>query len=176
MKRYSAQIILLNLFLVLAYFLWTVRSKEDLLKTGKLVLLELAPVDPRSLMQGDYMLLDYRIAQNQQVDTLDSTGFMPDTRFVDSLPPRGFCVVTLAENGVAQRVRMQKGREPLGSDEYLIPYTKDRSNIRLGSDSYFFQEGKADLYAEAKYGALRVDRKGNTLLTGLYDEGLREIR
>lgn len=161
MKRYSRQIILLNLLLVLAYFLGTVRSKEDLLKTGSLVLLELAPVDPRSLMQGDYMRLDYRIAQD---------------RHVDSLAPRGFCVVRLGADGVAESVRMQEGREPLGSDEYLIPYTKDRSSVRLGATSFFFQEGKADLYAGAKYGALRIDRKGNTLLTGLYDEGLREIR
>ncbi|MFX7329222.1 GDYXXLXY domain-containing protein, partial [Acinetobacter baumannii] len=34
-------------------------QKEMLLKEGQLVLLPLAPVDPRSLMQGDYMALRY---------------------------------------------------------------------------------------------------------------------
>lgn len=161
MKRHSTQIILLNLLLLAAYLLWSVRSKEQLWDMGTLVLLELAPVDPRSLMQGDYMRLDYGIAQDENTD---------------SLHPRGFCVVRLAGNGVAARVRMQKGREPLGSDEFLIPYTKDGGRIRLAATSFFFQEGKADVYASAKYGALRVDRKGNTLLTGLYDEGMKEIR
>ncbi len=152
---------MLNLLFVLAYFLWSVRSKEVLLKDGKQVFLELAPVDPRSLMQGDFMRLDYGIAQD-----LD----------LDKIPTRGFCVVRLDGKGIAQRVRMQKGREPLGADEYLIPYIKGRSNVQLGASSFFFQEGKAAVYDSAKYGALRVDRKGNTLLTGLFDGDLKEIR
>ncbi len=141
--------------------MWSVASKEELLKSGKQVFLELAPVDPRSLMQGDYMRLDYGIAQDQDLDTI---------------PTRGFCVVRLDGRGIAQKVRMQKGREPLGADEYLIPYIKGRSNLQLGANSFFFQEGKAPVYDSAKYGALRVDRKGNTLLTGLYDGNLKEIR
>src|SRR5690606_39326084 len=36
--------------------------KQRVLATGQTVLLELAPVDPRSLMQGDYMQLSYAIA------------------------------------------------------------------------------------------------------------------
>ncbi len=161
MKKASAYLILLNLLFVSVYFLWAVRSKEELLKTGRQVFLELAPVDPRSLMQGDYMRLDYRIAQDQNLDSIST---------------RGFCVVRLDGKGVAQRVRMQKGREPLDADEYLIPYIKGRSNLQLGANSFFFQEGKAEVYDSAKYGALRVDRKGNTLLTGLYDENLKELR
>jgi uncharacterized membrane-anchored protein len=161
LKKASAYLLLLNLLFVLAYFLWTVRSKEDLLKDGKQVFLELAPVDPRSLMQGDFMRLDYGIAQNQDLDTI---------------PTRGYCVVRLDGRGIAQRVRMQKGREPLGADEYLIPYIKGRSNVQLGANSFFFQEGKAWLYDSARFGALRVDRRGNTLLTGLYDRTLRELK
>ena len=163
MKKASAYLILLNLLFVLAYFLWTIRSKEDLLKDGKQVFLELAPVDPRSLMQGDYMRLDYGIAQDQDLD-------------LETIPTRGFCVVRLDGKGIARKVRMQKGREPLGADEYLIPYIKGRSNVQLGANSFFFQEGKAAVYDSAKYGALRVDRKGNTLLTGLYDQDLKELR
>ncbi len=161
MKKASAYLILLNLFLVLAYFLWSVGSKEELLKSGKQVFLELVPVDPRSLMQGDYMRLDYDIAQGHDLDTI---------------PTLGFCVVRLDGKGIAQKVRMQKGREPLGADEYLIPYIKGRSNVQLGANSFFFQEGKAAVYDSAKYGALRIDRKGNTLLTGLYDGDFRELK
>jgi hypothetical protein len=36
-------------------------QKEALIANGRPVFLELAPVDPRSLMQGDYMRLDFRI-------------------------------------------------------------------------------------------------------------------
>ena len=34
-------------------------QREQLLGSGRVVILELAPVDPRSLMQGDYMALTF---------------------------------------------------------------------------------------------------------------------
>lgn len=37
-------------------------EKETIAAQGTQVLLELAPVDPRSLMQGDYMRLRYKVA------------------------------------------------------------------------------------------------------------------
>ena len=40
-----------------------IASKETLLRTGQTVKLELAPLDPRSLMQGDYVRLNYKISQ-----------------------------------------------------------------------------------------------------------------
>ena len=39
-----------------------VYQKEQHLSNGEVVLLELAPVDPRSLMQGDYMRLRFALA------------------------------------------------------------------------------------------------------------------
>jgi uncharacterized membrane-anchored protein len=62
-----------------------------------LVFLELAPVDPRSLMQGDYMVLRYKIAE----------GVM-----ADSIPKRGYCVVFIDTYGVANRKRFQENPTP----------------------------------------------------------------
>src|SRR5690606_1427760 len=56
-KNKLQKVIGLNLLLLLGYFNYSIRQKEALLKTRKSVLLELAPVDPRSIMQGDYMEL-----------------------------------------------------------------------------------------------------------------------
>nr|MBC8281388.1 GDYXXLXY domain-containing protein [Chloroflexota bacterium] len=50
----AGQIILLLSFIAV---------KEDTLRSGTSVLLETAPVDPRSILQGDYAILDYQIAQ-----------------------------------------------------------------------------------------------------------------
>ena len=55
MKNYKSILILLNLGILLILFNKSLLHKEDTLANGTLVLLELAPVDPRSLMQGDYM-------------------------------------------------------------------------------------------------------------------------
>ena len=89
MKKYKWIIILINLIILLCLFNNSILKKEELLSNGQLVLLELAPVDPRSLMQGDYMRLRYAISGN-----INS----------DSISKRGFCVVKLEENGIAKKV------------------------------------------------------------------------
>ena len=57
MKKQSRILIITNLLLLLGYLNWSIYQKEQTLRDGQLVLFELAPVDPRSLMQGDYMSL-----------------------------------------------------------------------------------------------------------------------
>lgn len=153
MKRYQVIIILLNLVLLLGFYHYSVREKERTLNKGKLILLELAPVDPRSLMQGDYMRLSYAIASNDR----------------DSFPIKGYYVVKLDSGLVAQRVRIQASASPLAEGEYLIKYHQSRWQHSLGADDYFFQEGQADHFAHAKYGGIMVDNSGNSILVGLYD-------
>lgn len=162
MKKYSRIIIVLNLALLLLYFNYSVNKKEELLANGQLILLELAPVDPRSLMQGDYMRLRYNI----------SIGLGDDNR----IPKRGYCVVTLDSNGKANRVRLQEKLTPLSQGEHLIEYTSsDWWIINIGAESFFFQEGQAKKYEKAKYGGVKIDKSGNSLLIGLYDEEFKRI-
>lgn len=116
--------------ILLVYFNFSVVKKENLLKDGKLILLSLAPVDPRSLMQGDYMTLRYSISENLNVN---------------SLPKRGYCVVKLNPQGIAEKVRFQKNTTPLNKGEYLIEYNSpDQWNVNIGAESFFFQEGQAE--------------------------------
>lgn len=165
MKKYKWLIILLNLIIVLVLFNKSVVKKESLLANGELVLLELTPVDPRSLMQGDYMILRYAISDNTN-DNYDSK----------NSSKRGFCVVTLDENGVAKRERLQDDKTPLKENEHLIKYNARQWNgINIGAESFFFQEGTAEKYEKAKYGGLKIDKEGNSLLIGLYDENRKKI-
>lgn len=161
MRKYKWFVILLNLILLMIYFNHSVAKKEGLLKEGQLVLLELAPVDPRSLMQGDYMALRYKISESISAE---------------NIPKRGFCVVQLDAKKVASKVRFQEGRSPLHKGEHLIEYTSpDKWNVNIGAESFFFQEGQAEKYGKAKYGAVKVDKHGHSLLIGLYDEQQRRI-
>ena len=96
MKQYKGIIILLNLILLLVIFNSSLVEKEEILSEGKLVLLKLAPVDPRSLMQGDYMALRYEVAND---------------RAVNEAPVRGYCVLMADENNVAA----VDGREHVGA-------------------------------------------------------------
>ncbi len=158
MKTLTKGLIGLNLLALLLYLAWYVNQKETILSEGQLVLLELAPVDPRSLMQGDYMILNYAISRGLQAD---------------SIQKRGYVVVNLDENGVAIRQRLQAGTSPLEEGELLLNYTGDRWQINVGAESYFFEEGSAETFEAAKYGGLRIDNRGNSLLVGLYDEERR---
>jgi uncharacterized membrane-anchored protein len=161
MKKVKWIVILINSLLLLFLFNRSVVEKEDLLLRGQLVLLELAPVDPRSLMQGDFMRLRYAISE--AINT-------------DSISPRGYYVVKLKDNGVAQRIRLQEGNVPLHDRELLIRYNAGEWTTSIGAESYFFQEGDADKYAEARYGGIRVDKSGESILVGLYDKERKLIR
>jgi uncharacterized membrane-anchored protein len=166
MKKYQWFILLLNLVLLLAYFNYSVVKKEELLKDGQLVLLELAPVDPRSLMQGDYMALRYSISENIDYENYEK------------MPKRGYCVVRIDSNGIAEKVRFQKDKTPLNDGEYIINYTLSgnwRINVNIGAESFFFQEGQAEKYEKAKYGGIKIDNNGNSLLIGLYDEQRKNL-
>ena len=161
MKKYKRLILFLNLGLLLVYFNHSLVKKEELLRDGQLVLLALAPVDPRSLMQGDYMTLRYESSEN--IDYAN-------------LPKRGYCIVRLDTNGVATRVRFQKNLTPLNDGEHLIEYTlSDEWSVNIGAESFFFQEWQATKYEKAKYGGVKIDRRGNSLLIGLYNEQLLKI-
>lgn len=160
MKKYKGFIILFNLALLFVYFNYSVIRKENLLKEGQLVLLKLAPVDPRSLMQGDYMSLRYAIS---------------DVGNIEDLPKRGYCVVKIDASGVAHKVRFQEDRLPLKAGEHLICYTSNDWNINIGAESFFFQEGHAKKYEAAVYGGIKTDKNGNSLLVGLYDQNFKKI-
>ncbi|KXX70586.1 GDYXXLXY domain-containing protein [Flammeovirga sp. SJP92] len=161
MKKYKKIIITLNCALVLIGFNYSIYKNEKLLDGTEVVLFELAPRDPRSLMQGDYMVLNYSNS---------------DIREEDNVSSRGYMVFELDDNRIGHKLRIQEDKEPLNQNEYLLKYTKRNNwSINFGAESYFFQEGHADHYANAKFGALKIDEDGNSLLIGLYNEKLEKI-
>ena len=162
MKKYSRILIIANLILLLGYFNWSVYQKEQTLKDGQLVLLQLAPVDPRSLMQGDYMKLNYKEASSNLPDEQTDT--------------RGYAILRTDSNQVGEIVRLQNTLEPVNDNELVIKYKIVRHRIFLGAESFFFEEGQDTLYQKAVYGGLKVDGKGQSLLVGLYDENFHYIQ
>lgn len=146
------------LILVMGSVNFSIFKKEETLNNGQVMLLELAPVDPRSLIQGDYMRLRYKMGTEVEEAWLEDEGRI---------------VVRLDENNVATFVRVDKG-EKLQESEHLLAY-KNRRGMRLGAESYFFQEGNAELYANAEYGELRVDSTGASVLAGLRDENFERL-
>lgn len=155
-KKYKI-VVAANLILVLAFFAFSVVQKETLISKGTEVLLRLAPVDPRSLMQGDYMALNYEV--------LDK---------IDYNSKSGYIVVKVDRNKVAKFVRRQNSKKT-NNGELVIFYKKHEGRLTIGADNYFFQEGSAKKFENAKYGLLKVDSDGNSILVGLCDKDGRLI-
>lgn len=88
----------------------------------------------------------------------------------DAIGKRGYCVVRLDSSGIARPVRIQSAETPLTGDELLIRYTKGSRRINIGAESFFFEEGQSEKYEKAKFGGVKVDPEGNSLLIGLFDE------
>jgi uncharacterized membrane-anchored protein len=146
---------------VLAYVNYGVVQMENLRRSGEVIFLELAPVDPRSLIQGDYMRLRYDIAT--QLDP-------------NELPRRGQLVIRRGEEGVGELVRVYRGEEPLAADELLLNYHNRDWWVSVGPESFFFQEGQAEVYQDARYAELRVDpQTGASLLVGLRGPDLEPL-
>jgi uncharacterized membrane-anchored protein len=158
MSKTKKIILAINLLLVLVFFVLSVLSKEATLANSRQILVQLAPVDPRSLMQGDYMALNYSI-----------TGRIWDNG-------GKYIVVKVDDDNVATFVRQQNDKN-LNDGELLLSWTTNkRGRKSIGADNYFFQEGTGDKYAVAHYGLLRVDSDGNCILVGLCDKDKQLIK
>jgi uncharacterized membrane-anchored protein len=152
-------LVLVAAVVVLTVVNFEIYHKEQLLAEGAVVLLELAPIDPRSLMQGDYMILDYKIARLPELRTAEKDGYL---------------IIERDENQEAHFKRIYEEGTPLQRTEFLLRFRK-RGRIRLGAESFFFQEGHAKYYNNARYGELRVASSGESILVGLRDAEFKHL-
>ena len=140
-----------GLALVLVAVNGLVAHKERVLASGQEVLMPLAPVDPRSLIQGDYMRLRYNLGS------------------IHDLEHDGHVVLRLDPDRVAHADRVHRPGEPLGPGEQLIRARYRQGQVQLGAEAFHFQEGQAAIYEKATYGELRVTPAGDSVLVGLRD-------
>lgn len=166
------RIALLSLIAVLMLVNWSIAGKEKHLAQGTVVYLELAPVDPRSLMQGDYMALRFRLADDVYRDlpkAEDSHRWRREVHAAD-----GYMVVSLDEQDVAHYQGLHKG-EALKGNELLMRYRIRNGSVKFATNAFFFQEGHEPIYRDARYGRFRVDPAGELLLVAMHDQELKEL-
>ncbi|MGN4960904.1 GDYXXLXY domain-containing protein [Aeromonas veronii] len=165
MKPVTRQLaLLLSGLAILAGINATVWRYEYAMSSGEVVLLRLAPVDPRSLMQGDYMRLNYEIARELTSRDARAT----QDKGSDTL------VIRLDAHQVATLVAAGKP-DRLASDERLLQVHQSERQWQIGPDAYFFEEGTGEQYEAARYGEFRLQADGKTLLVGLRDEAYQPI-
>ena len=195
---FKAPIWLVGVFVIalLGAVNYKVQQFEDVLATGKPIVLKIAPVDPRSLMQGDYMILNYAILSefqqsqvlpesneslesNESIDTLESNETTETTGIDESSPSgnKAYILVHLDKNHVATFCEAQS---EIPTDfkhctpNVYLPIHYKGWLPELPSQDYFFAEGKGEYYAQAEYAEYRF-KDGILLLARLLDKDLKGL-
>ena len=162
-------IVAVTLLVILAAVNWAIWDKEGHLAEGEVMYLELAPVDPRSLMQGDYMALNFALSNRIQ-STLHQARAERDILKARN----GTVVVRLDEKRIAHFQRLENG-DPLSENERRLSYRLRNGQVRFTTDAFFFQEGHGERFEPARYGQLKVNAEGKPLLVALYDAELTKL-
>jgi uncharacterized membrane-anchored protein len=159
-KRSVRALVLLGALLVLGALNASIVGKERIRRDGEVVYLSLAPIDPRSLMQGDYMALRFALAQ--ELTRAPNPALREgETRYAD---------VVLDAKHVARLAA------PDAAPSLRLRYRIRNGQVWLGTNAFFFEEGSAARFNDARYGEFRVDRaSGEAVLVGLRDEALKAL-
>lgn len=197
MRKISILVILAIFF---AGFGFSVARMERLRAVGADALLQLAPVDPRALLMGDYMTLDYAVNTAIWDALRQKEG--------DSRPPWPHYEAGTSAEGKAVMKRIvpaegpgdgpgdgRGGREPgapppfpavvfvrlddgspLARDEMLLAFKLRGMRVITAAPAFYFQEGDASVYERARYGRVKVDGNGKTLLIALCDDAGQDLR
>jgi uncharacterized membrane-anchored protein len=182
-RALTISIVVLGLLAILITINFTIIKYERHLATGNTLLLELAPVDPRGFMQGDYMALSYALeteifaalTAESRILQPASSDWQPDLQLYK--PSEGYVIVKVDEHNVGHFLRLADdiNQAQLAVDERAIYYRIRNNSVLLATNAFFFQEGQSQAFEAAEYGLFRVNAQGEPLLTELVDGKFKVI-
>lgn len=146
-------------------------SKQYIVKTGKTVLLETVPVDPRDFLRGDYVILRYKISSLdlEQIQS-ERARFSPGERVYVKLEPG-------ERFWAAKEIKTQK--PVTDSGVYIKGKVKYCYNKKLeldyGIESYFVPEGEGkgiEKHMQGNKSSVEVEvlvgRSGNAIIKKVF--------
>ena len=159
----SRALVVLGALLVLGALNFAIVGKERVKRDGERIYLALAPVDPRSLMQGDYMALRFAIVRDIEGQARGARGGAREGSVaLADIALDAQHVASLARDGTAPALKLR--------------YRIRDGQVWLGTNAFFFEEGSAERFSGARYGEFRVDREsGEAVLVGLRDAQLAAL-
>ncbi|MGO4545164.1 GDYXXLXY domain-containing protein [Paenibacillus sp. 2TAB23] len=150
--------------LQLGYVGYHAATSEILLSGGTPVKLAIEPLDPRSLLQGDYVTLNYSISTPPSIvnKELEARG---GSRRIKA-------VLQEDANGIYQFSRLYSQGEPLSAKEIVINGVYNGwDGIYYGIETYFVPEGTGmETERQAKFAHIVVGKNGDSLLKRLSKE------
>ena len=178
-------LIVVNIVLLFVITGFSAQKEESYKKLDSYFYLELRPVDPRSLLQGDYMTLNYDITDKASDFIYNNRTYIYDGENENEVEEirelrkladakRAYIAVRLDKNKVAKFVKITKEKTD-EKDLLFIAYKTDGFNVNINANSYLFQEGTGDKYENARYSkVVLVDNK--LRLIDLRDKDFKEIK
>ena len=156
--------------LSVAFFVGLILKNEQHLKQSDSIYIRLAPVDPRSLIQGDYMALNYDLGFSGLPEQNNQT----DIPLNDTVIKNKSSVVAYVALDAHRRV-VKTSFDPRLLEMYpstshrIVLKNPDNRLDRLypASNSFLFAEGLAECYEAAQYAEFKVDQQGNAILASL---------
>ncbi|MEZ5849274.1 MAG: GDYXXLXY domain-containing protein [Hyphomicrobiaceae bacterium] len=145
----------------------SITTNEAIIATGRQIFLALAPVDPRSLIQGDFMRLNFAVPNQRRIGRNDAS----------VLGQRRWAIATVDDRDVAtveSVVEVEPG--PVAANQIVLPMRYKERRWIVGTDAWFFKEGTAEKWQQARFGLLRVGANGTALLVGMADKDLGLIK
>lgn len=153
------------------FFAGLVMKNEWHLHQSKSIFIKLKPVDPRSILQGDYMALAYEL-NLQSLKALTESEALDQVIFNHASVPAK--VILDSRNRVIRTVLDPKS---LSNEQNLILKNPDNhyQSLYPASRSFLFAEGLAHCYEKAKYAEFKVNTKGEAILFDLRGEELQPL-
>ncbi|MBN2443696.1 MAG: GDYXXLXY domain-containing protein [Spirochaetales bacterium] len=147
--------------LIIFQFLWiiaTVFILEVNLATGKTIKLQLAPVDPRSLMQGDYVILNYTISRIPHYTPSPSES-------------RVRVILSPDNKGIYNVKSIFSPSAFLEQDDVVVNGTFMGDRIFYGIENYFVPEGTGkQVERSVRFALVKVSAWGDAMLIKLLEE------
>lgn len=142
---------------------------EDVLANGEKIVLKLVPRDPRSLMQGDYMELNYEILND--LNHLDIENEENESKHKQ----KQLYLLLYNHNGVDEFCDYTLAAPPTKFEQcranIYLPIKYQYGKIKMAGQDFFFPEGKQKYFEQAEYGEFRF-KEGKLLLLRLLDKEL----
>ena len=177
--------------LSIAVFLGLIFKNEWHLKHSQSIYVRLQPVDPRSILQGDYMRLNYQLyfapqnsilentdQQNTNQQNINQEDHIFSGHYFDQIIQNKSSIVTYVELDPQRRV-IHTSFEPLQNVQIQRLVLQNPNNrytmLYPASESFLFAEGLAECYQQAEYAEFKVDEQGNAILTALKGGQLQDL-
>lgn len=159
-------------------FVGLIFKNEQHLKQSESIFIHLQPVDPRSLIQGDYMALNYQL----NLTDLPKQGNRTYIPMNETVIQNKATILAYVELDAQHRViktsfdpRLLEMNPKTTHRIFLKNPTNRLDTLYPASRSFLFAEGLAECYQVAQYAEFKVDQQGHTILASLRGEHLQDL-